>query len=191
MKRTILILSVIVVLYGCTSRPKNFTYSYEQTDTGLAGRIDLNGYYVSQHGCDSAFYSMYMFYPDGLFTIATTSTISPELIACFRDGGDSKICRYPLWGLYKIEGDLIKTQVIRTDGGGFVIFRDYRILPDGRLINVSDYVQPEYISLGYMENYPSFMNNSCETVARFFPLETKRDRRECPFIGKSWLTPKR
>lgn len=188
MKKIFILLLAVVIFVSCGMPPKNFTYRYESQDTGLKELIDINGYYISQHGCDSTFYSMYMFYPDGLFTIATTSKILPGLVDCFRNGGKSNICRYPLWGTYRLEGDLIKTQVMRTEGNGFVIFRDYRILPDGKgIVNVSDYVQPEYTNLGYMANYPSFMQNQCESAAIFYPLDTKRDPAECPFIGKKWF----
>ena len=189
MKKLFPILFFILVLVGCQS-PKNFTYRYTGENTGLDKLIDINGYYISQHGCDSAFYSMYMFYPDGLFTIATTSKISDELIDCFEKGGKSNICRYPLWGTYRIEGNLIKTQAVRTEGNGCVIFRDYRILPDKKIVNVSDYVQPQYTNLGYMENYPSFTENSCEKVAEFYTLESKRDSTECPLLKKKWFRDK-
>lgn len=177
----------LILLYGCQSRPKNFTYHYNSENTGLEKRINIDGYYISEFSCDSSFYSMFIFYPDGLFTIATTSSISPELIKCFEDGGDSKICKYPLWGIYTLEGDLIKTQIIRTEGNGFVIFRDYKILPDGKIVNISDYVEPQYINLGYMENYPSFKDNPGKKPAEFYPLKTKRDKKECPFLYKKWF----
>lgn len=172
---------------GCQSLPKNFSYRYDGNNTGLENRIDINGYYVSQHGCDSAFFSMYMFYPDGLFTIATTSSISPELVGCFEKGGTSSICQYPLWGVYRIDGDTIKTQVIRSEGNGCVIFRDYKILTDGNVVNISDYVEARYTNLGYMQNYPSFAQNACPVPAKFHPLQSKRDVSECPFLNRITL----
>lgn len=183
-KKISIVIVAIVVLWSCGSRPKNFTYYYKNENTGLDQLIDINGYYVSHHGCDTAFYSIYMFYSTGLFMIATASQLSDELINCFEIGGKSKMCRYPLWGTYIIEGDLIKTQTIRQEGNGFVIFRDYRILSDGSIVNVSDYVQPQYINLGYMINYPSFTNNPCEEKAEFFPMRTKRDSTECFLLKK-------
>lgn len=77
---------LLLILLGCQSRPKNFTHYYEDINTGLEKRINIEGYYVSEHGCDSLFYSMFMFYSDGLFTIATTSDISSDLINCFENG---------------------------------------------------------------------------------------------------------
>jgi hypothetical protein len=187
MRKMATVILGIFVLWSCGSRPKNFTCYYNNKETGLDQLIDINGYYVSQYGCDSTFYSMYMFYSNGLFMIATTGQLMPELINCFASGGKSKICRYPLWGTYTIEGDLIKTQTIRQEGNGFVIFRDYRILSDGSIVNVSDYVQPQYINLGYMSNYPSFADNPCEKRATFYPLQTKRDSTECMLLKKKWF----
>ena len=186
--RKILIVSVVVIVLGsCASRPKNFTYYYKNENTNLEQLIDIKGYYVSRRGCDSAFYSMYMFYSNGLFMIATTSRLLPELVNCFENGGKSKPNNYPLWGTYRIEGNLIKTQTIRREGNGFVIFRDYRILSTGGIVNVSDYVEPQYINLGYMAAYPSFTSNPCEEKAEFYPTETKRDSTECPLLKKKWF----
>lgn len=189
MKRLPSILLLICIVHACAG-PKNFSYYYNGENTGLDQMIDIDGYYVSEHGCDSLFCSMYMFYPDGLFIIATTSKIHPELIDCYRGEGLDKNCKYPLWGTYTIEGDLIKTQTIRTEGNGCVYFRDYQMLPDKSIVNVSDYVEAEYTNLAYMTNYPSFMENLCEKRAQFYPLDKKRDSKECPFLKKKWFRGK-
>lgn len=190
MKKILLFPILLIMLLGCQSYPKNFTYYYSDQNTGLDKLIDIDGYYISQHGCDSAFYSMYMFYPNGLFTIATTRKILSELTDCFENGGVSTICHYPLWGTYKVEGNLIKTQVIRTEGHGCVIFRDYRILPNKNIVNVSDYIQSQYTNLGYMSNYPSFVSSECSKEAVFYPLQSKRDSTACPFLKKKWFWEK-
>lgn len=176
---------------SCASRPKGFTYLHNDTDTGLDTLIDTDGYYTVQRACDSTFHSLFMFYPNGLFTIATTSEMLPELIDCFENGGRSTICKYPLWGTYRIEGDVIKTQVIRTEGNGCVIFRDYKIGSDRSIINISDYVHPENTNLGYMANYPSFTENPCPTAATFHPSTTKRDIKDCPLLKKRWFSIRR
>ncbi len=183
----IFILLSIALLYACSSAPKNFSYFYKNKNTGLNKKLNLNGYYVSEHGCDSSFFSMYMFYDNGLFSIATTSRITTELIRCFERGGTSNVCKYPLWGTYEVIGDTVRTQVIRPEGNGCVIFRDYIILPNKRLVNVSDYVEPQYTNLGYMSNYPSFSNNQCHKAADFYPMEQKRDSTACPFLNKKWF----
>ena len=186
MMRSLFIIFIAIIFFGCGA-PKNFSNRYDGNNTGLDKLININGYYISEHGCDSAFFSIYMFYPDGLFTIATTSRITDELTDCFENGGKNNICKYPLWGTYIVEGDIIKTQVIRPEGNGCVIFRDYRILPNREITNISDYVQPEYTNLGYMENYPSFTSNPCEKAAKFYPLKNKRDSSECTLLKKKWF----
>lgn len=188
MNKIVYILSLLCML-GCGA-PANFTLRYQDRDTGLDRLIDIEGYYVSPFGCDSSFFSVYMFYPDGLFTIATTTDVSAQLAQCFAHGGKSTVCKYPLWGVYEVSGDTIKTQTLRLDGNGCVIFRNYRILPDRSIVNISDYVEPRYTSLRYMANYPSFKVNECETRALFYPVDTKRSESECPLLKKKWFTDK-
>ena len=185
MRKILIVIVGVIVLWSCGSRPENFTYYYKNENSGLDQLIDIKGYYVSRRGCDSTFYSMYMFYSNGLFMIATTGRLLPELVNCFETGGKSKIDNYPLWGTYRIEGNLIRTQTIRREGNGFVIFRDFRILSGGGIVNVSDYIQPQLINLGYMADYPSFTTNPCEEKAVFYPTETKRDSTECPLLKKN------
>ena len=74
-----------------------------------------------------------------------------------------------LWGRYTIKGDTIKPQTIRPEpeGNKCIIFRDYLILPNKQTVNISDYIEPRYANLGYMENYPSFKSNECNTIALF------------------------
>lgn len=183
MKKYVFIAVITVVSYwSCNSLPKDFTTRYIGNGTGLDTLIDIDGYYISQFGCDTSFYSIYMFYSDGLFTIATTSAISDELTECFVNGGSSNICRYPSWGLYTIEGDTIKTQTIRPEGNKFTIFRDYLILPDKSIVNICDYVQPRYSNLGYLGNYPSFRRNECLIPAQFHKLSSKRSAQDCPIV---------
>lgn len=190
MKHKLLVAFASILLFACASTPKNFTYRYNPKNTGLENRINVNGYYISEHGCDSAFYSVFMFYPDGLFTIATTSKVDSTLINCFAKGGKGNVCEYPLWGVYRLTGDTIKTQSLRQDGGGCVIFRDYQIMPDKSIVNLSDYVEPQFTMMGYMKNYPSFRENVCPKTARFLPLKSKRSVDDCPFIRKKWFLKK-
>lgn len=182
-----LLIILCVAFSACSVAPKNFSMRYMQEDTGLKDSIDIEGYYVSEHGCDSTFFSVYMFYADGLFTSATTSEVPQELINCFVNGGREPICQYPLWGAYELVGDTIKTQTIRTDGGGCVVFRDYLITKDRKLINISDYVEAKYTLIAAMKNYPSFYENKCQKEAEFFPVNQKRSKDECPFIRRRWF----
>lgn len=190
MKSGYLILLPLLFFLGCQSAPKNFTYRYTGEPTRLGDKINIDGYYVMEHGCDSNFYSMVIFYPDGLFLIATTSVVSHDLIACFNGDGVSTISDYPNWGIYKIEGNVIKTQSYRSEGNGFTIFRDYEILPNRSLVNTRDFVEPRYSNLGYLKNYPSFTDNSCRKPAKFYPLLSKRDKTSSPLLKKSWIYPK-
>ena len=173
MKNGLLIFSCFLFLVSCAVQPKNFTCIYTGKNTGLEQRIDLNGYYVAARGCDSTFYTVFRFFPDGLFIIATTSQLSPALIRCFGNEAESKKCEYVLKGLYVVEGDRIRTQAVWPVGNGCTQFRDYRILPDGKIVNTSDYVEAEYSNLAYMKNYPSFYENPCEREAQFYPLAHK------------------
>lgn len=175
------------MLYGCSIQPKNFSYFYTKENTGLDKLINLDGYYVCEHGCDSTFYSIFMFYPDGLFTIATTSRLFSELTESFEKGGNDKISKYPLWGSYVIEKDIIRTQVVKMEGNGCTIFRDYRILPDKQIVNISDYVQPQFTNLAYMKNYPSFAENKCPKIAKFYPTTTKRNKEDCSLLKLKWF----
>lgn len=175
--------------YSCiTIKPNDFTYLYNGQESGIETLIDINGYYITQRECDSTFFSVFMFYPDGLFTIATGSDLS-EVIRCFNSQTNNKnICKYPSWGTYKIAGDTIKTQTIRNEGIAMsTIFRDYLILPDKDIVNISDYVNPLNTKIGYMKNYPSFKENYCTKTAIFYPLENKKDSSDCPFLKKKWF----
>lgn len=178
----------LIGLSGCvTIKPKDFTYLYTAEYTGLDTLINIDGYYVAQRECDSTFFSVFMFYPDGLFTIATTSNVS-DLQDCFERGGKSNLCQYPSWGTYRIDGNTIKTQTIRQEGMGIcTIFRDYEIGVGKNLINTSDYVYPENTNLGYMEGYPSFYENECFRIARFYSLDNRRSTQNCPFLNKKWF----
>lgn len=190
MMTKIVMLIVLSSLFcvGCSIYPKDFTYRYEQgVDTGLSSLIRTDGVYIVQRECDSTFFSVFTFYSDGLFSI-TTASDTTLAIECFDAGGDKRLSEYPDWGTYRIEGNLIRTQTIHQEGMGIcTIFRDYEITPEGMLINVSDYVQPQYTNIGSMANYPSFRDNSCRTASSFRPLLHKRDSLHCSLTKKKWF----
>ena len=188
----IAIIFITVFLYSCTIvKPKDFTYLYTKEYTGIDSLIRTDGYYIFQRECDTAFHSAVMLYPDGLFAIATGTDLS-IIAECFAGyTGNSAICKYPSWGIYKIAGDTIKTQTVRDEGIAMAtIFRDYLILPDKSLINISDYIYPENTKIGYMANYPSFHENLCKEKAVFYPLQSKMDFSRCPYINKKWFIQK-
>lgn len=180
-----------IILVACAGiKPKNFTYHFKDEYTGIDTLIDIQGYYFTQRACDTAYHSMFMFYDNGLFTIATGSDLT-ALEKCFREGGNTPLCRYPQWGTYRIEKNKIRTQVVLEEGIGVcVIFRDYLILPEKKLINLSDFVQPEYTNLGNLKNYPSFMDNPCPDEIDFYPLTEKRDSLECPLLKRAYFLEK-
>lgn len=164
--------------------PKNFTNYCLEENTGLREKIDLDGVYITPFQCDSSFYTVFSFYNNGLLLSATTDNISDNIISCFEKDGSPSAQNYPLWGVYRLMGDTIKTQTLRKEGSGCIIFRDYIIIPNKSLINISDYVEYEYTNLAYMKNYPSFHDNACAYAAKFISLEERRDSIDCPFLKK-------
>ncbi|MCC8145411.1 MAG: hypothetical protein LIO93_03010 [Bacteroidales bacterium] len=176
MKKSIVFISIALVLLSCKSTPENFTYSSNGKDTGLDRRINIQGIYITDHACDTAFFSIFRFSSDGKFSIATSGSVTDELIDCFEKENSSKHCEYLLNGFYILQGDTIKTQVVWPIGNGCVIFRDYIIQPDKSIINTSDYVEPHYTNLAYMKNYPSFYHNPCSKKAKFYPFNRRQQQ---------------
>lgn len=170
------------LIFTACGLPKNFTNYYLKTDTGLNERIDIEGVYAFPFQCDSSFYTLCMFYHDGLFLSATTDTITNEILSCFERNNSEPVKSYPLWGTYRIEGDTIKTQSIRQEGNGCVIFRNFVIVNKNKIINTADYVESQHTNLAYMKNYPSFFENTCPSSAKFIPLKTRRNPTDCPFM---------
>lgn len=187
-KKLFSILLISALFCSCFSvKPKDFTYLYNGQNTGLAAQIDINGCYIFQRECDSSFFSVVMFYPDGLFTIATATNIE-DIIVCFGSNERSTVCSYPSWGTYRLVGDTIKTQTIIDESMPVTtIFRDYLILSNKSIINLSDYVNSENTPIGYMKNYPSFKNNKCTQPATFHLLKNKRSYYFCPYLNKKWF----
>lgn len=184
-----LFLSLLFVISACSvKKPKDFSYRYNQTiNTGLDQKLNMDGYYALHRECDSAFSSVFMFYPDGLFVIATGTDLA-EVSNCLATNASSTICNYPSWGVYKLVDDTIKTQSVLVLGfTGITIFRDYLVQADGTLVNLSDYVFPENSNVGHMREYPSFTQNRCQKVAVFTPLKTKRDASQCPLMRSKWF----
>jgi len=193
MSRTIFILLLsVLILSSCSLlKPSDFTYKFEDRYTGLDTLISTEGYYLVQRECDSVFNSAFMFYPNGLFTILTGSDLS-EAKECLADNNNTTICKNIAWGVYRIEENTIKTQTVRQEGTGFcTIFRDYKIMPDKKLVNISDYVIPANTKIGYMKNYPSFLENTCGKNATFFSRQNKRDYTKCPYLNKKWFVSKK
>ena len=176
---------------GCSSQPKGFTYKYNpEKYTGLDTLINIQGYYKVPYGCDEKFYSLVMFYPNGLVTIATDDDTygSPKDIPnCFRFGGTVAVCQYPEWGLYEIKQDTIKTQVIDDLGwvyGKRIVYRNYLILQNKELQSISDYIS---IDMKIEDNGGRYIENPCPKPAEFYSSESKRDTLICPWLKKKWF----
>lgn len=172
-----------------THKPTGFTINYNKNiDTGIDSLINIDGYYLMQRECDSTFYSSFIFYPDGLFCIATGTDLS-DVSQCFFSNEETTLCKNLSWGLYTIYNDTIKTQTLRQEGMAFsVIYRDYLIQKDKSLVNISDYVISGNTTIGYMKNYPSFMNNLCSSKSQFISVKkAKRSSSLCPYFNKKWF----
>ncbi len=185
-KGTFLILSVIVLLSCGTRKPFGFTNYFTNEYTGIDTLINIDGYFFVEEKCRNDFYCMFMFYPNGLFTLATTSTMSSYLRDCFKQGGDYNICKYPSWGTYEINNDTIITQLIVDYGPGgwgkVMVFRDYLILPSKELLYISEYcIDKDVVTCN---EAPA---NPCPKVAQFVPMERKRSIQDCPWLKKGWF----
>lgn len=191
MKKLLFILLSSLCFVSCISqKPKDFTLLYDAENTKIEEQINIEGYYQFQRGCDTTLYTLIMFYSDGLFVSTTTAekTVEPELVNCFVNGGNSAICKYPLWGTYSIIDDTIKTQAVKIMGiGSCTIFRDFIMSSKGDLYNINDYLYPENTNFGDMKKYPSFFSNLCPQKALFVPMASKQNSNNCPWINKKWF----
>ena len=187
MKQFLLILLLSMCLFSCgTRKPLGFTNYFTDEYTGIDTLININGYFFVEEKCDEDFYCMFMFYPNGLFTLATTSLMSSNLRDCFKQGGDYNICKYPSWGTYEIKNDTIITQLIVDYGfggwGKVMVFRDYLILPSKELLYISEYcIDKDVVTCN---EAPA---NPCPKVAQFVPMERKRSIQDCPWLKKGWF----
>ena len=161
----------MVISVACTTSSPFFAASYPESETPLENRIDIDGCYVFQRACDSTFFSVVCFLPQGELRIATTSDTSSFINYFFGKATDSVVSKYVSKGEYVLVGDTIKTRTIRREGiAQCPIYREYLILPNRQLINISDYVLPNEGNIGYMRNYPSFRENPCPLAVRIHSL---------------------
>jgi hypothetical protein len=173
-KKALYLFFLTVISISCCTYPQNFIYYfYSLKDMKCNQTIDTEGYYITQRECDTMAYSIFRFYPNGEFSIATTNTISPELINCFTDNTNNRSCDYLLHGVYAVEGDTVKTQIIWPADNKCTIFCNYRILSDGYIVNISEYAHTEYPNRN-LKGYPSFYNNPCEKKALFHPFTNEK-----------------
>lgn len=184
--------AIFLVLFfvSCASkRPHDFTIYYKtENNTGLDKLIDINGYYITRRECDSTFKEAFIFYDNGLFAIVTGTDLT-EASKCFYTNDKTTGCENILWGLYELKHDTIRTQTLRQEGFEYyVIHRDYLIGEKQTIINLSEYVNCEKTKIGYLKNYPSFIENECQTEGVFYPRkDEKRNTRLCPLIKNKWF----
>lgn len=195
MKKNILLLLIptIILTVCCAGRPKYFTNYYTGEYTGLDTLINTKGIYLSQRINDSSRFSMIMFYNNGIFASGDNYSIISVVIDCF-DGSMGK-CEGLVWGSYKIVKDTIKTQQLWDEGvyGKYIIYRDYFILSDRKILLISDYMLEDnkkaYLNKYKYRKNPLYLFENVPPC-RFYPLETKRDSTQCPLLKKKWFWKK-
>lgn len=127
MKNGFSFLLIIACLSSCTIitesfRPKGFTYKYDAKYTGIDTLLNVDGYFFS-----SEQHTLYI-YRDG--TMASYGTWKPTSFY-------TKSKYFPQWGVYRINGDTIKTQTIINLGG----CEDMRTGMDTYIIRSKDEVE--------------------------------------------------
>ena len=164
-----LFIPFLLMLLGACNSSQPFISALPKSDALLEDHINIEGCYVFQRECDADFFSVVCFLPEGKFMIATTSNPTTFVDYFCGKSTSSNIRQYVSTGEYVLVGDTIKTQTIRKEGiAQCPIYREYLILPDKNLTNISDYVLPEKGNIGYMRNYPSFRDNPCPQAASFY-----------------------
>lgn len=169
-------------IFSCATPPKGFTYQFKNVNTGLDKLINIDGYYLSEE-CDSMYISLFMFYSNGLCRFARTEKDGVDYaLNSFKDEG-KELNPHISWGIYHISNDTIFGQFIEDQGifyGDYSFYTNYKILPNKRVMITSHVNEEGKIVEG----------NKCNIVARFYPLEKKRDWKECPWLKKKWFWKK-
>ncbi|MFT4073170.1 MAG: hypothetical protein QM654_14750 [Dysgonamonadaceae bacterium] len=193
MKNILLFMLGTALLISCsTIKPRGFTYTFEDTSTGLDTLINIDGYYLSNQYCDSTYVDAFMFYDNGLFI--TTGTWSDSINRIVRSFKDIKSERNFIWGTYRIINDTIKTQDIYTNGwlyGPFLNESVFVILPNKRVVQLSFMKTVGIVGKYGARDFIDCSDNPCVSPAKFYPLESKRDYHECPWLKKKWFYKKK
>lgn len=179
MRNILLFIIGTALLISCSSlKPRGFTNTFEDKYTGLDTLINIEGYYSSKKELgDNDFFSIYMFYSNGIFVRTGVTMIIPEVIESFT--GKYPDCRFIDWGTYRINKDTIHAELIVTDGWLYrpeTVKIDYIILPDPIL--------PKEKTTGYVVKDDSLHYMA---IGEFHPLESKRDYKDCPWLKKKWF----
>lgn len=185
--KIILINTMIMIAFLSCSSGKYFTNYYTGNYTGLDTLINLQGYYISS-SCDPFYYTMTMFYNNGLAVNSTMSDddVSDFAINLYKGRLNNKYTQWLVWGSYVIKDDTIKLQTdipnsFLYPSGTFIEYSDFKILPDGKIQLVSNYL------LGDSWHYDWKMYPDCNKPSVFFPIETKADSTKCPLLKKKWF----
>ncbi|MBK5722865.1 hypothetical protein JGH11_18500 [Dysgonomonas sp. Marseille-P4677] len=174
-----IIFLLILGLISCASKPKGFSYRFNGKETGLENLIDINGYYIINEK-NSMYCSVFMFYENGLFRFANTSESGVEKVLTSFSSEEKEFYSFIPWGTYYFDNDTIYTQYIQERGllyGSYILNRNYKILPNKKIICIY-----------YSNNENITEINVDSDTAKFHPLKSKRDWRECPWLKKKWFT---
>jgi len=185
--KIILINIVIMIAFLSCSSGKYFTNYYTGNYTGLDTLINLQGYYISS-SCDPFYYTMTMFYNNGLAIHSTIpdNDVSDFFINVYEGKLKNEYSRL-WWGSYVIKNDTIKLQTDVPESflypsGTFILYSDFKIFPDGKIQLVSNYL------LGDSWHYDQKVYSAdCNKPSVFFPIETKADSKKCPLLKKKWF----
>jgi len=191
----VIIIMLLLSFVSCASKAKYFTNYYTGKYTGLDTLINLQGYYISpivslnwKGDCYSSGQAMTMFYNNGLVVHAAgpdTDTSTDFAINLYKGNLKNKYA-WLQWGSYVIKDDTIKVQINVPLGfpypsGTFIGYADFKILPEGRIQLVSDYI------LGDSWHQDTKVYPDCGKPSVFFHLETKADSTKCPLLKKKWF----
>lgn len=189
MKRYFLFILVTLSLEACASRPKGFTYYFNNQDTGLDTLLNIKGYYTIKECAvgDKPFYTKVLFYPNGIVRVGTSFDYNTDN-SCYEGTSTTAGCLTVPWGIYQIYGDTIKTQIYLDARGGWggprlVAFRDYLIKSKTELTLINIYCIDK--NTFWCNKDPI---NTCPKVSKFHPLEAIRNWEECPLLKKKWFT---
>ena len=118
-------------------KPKNFTFLYEEQNTGIDTLINVDGYYYSD---SIPFNNFYLLYRDGSIRNTSEKGITKS---------NHKYSASPVWGVYKIMGDTITSQLIMNFGGS----RDMGVKTDKFIIKSKN--ELEYYSTSCCNSNPN------------------------------------
>lgn len=171
----IIYLPISIVFISCIARkPKDLTYLYDNENTGLDNFIYTNGIYTSS---DPRAYKQYIvLFNNGLIC-------SPDVLPT---QNNIKLT-YPkvmtdkhMWGIYKVEDDIIKTQSVvdlGLDGGIGVSRKFFKILNSKQI---------KWI--GYISDHGVYFERNI--IYNYEPLENRMDSADCWLLKKKWFWTK-